>query len=321
MNTPRNFQSALANAGLRPLRRAAVSWLQVNLGRKCNQACTHCHVDASPARTEMMDAKTVDRVLQILEENPGIGQIDLTGGAPELNVHFKRMVQRARSLDRRVIDRCNLTILSEPGQEELAEFLAEHKVEVVASLPCYTQDNVDKQRGKGVFARSIDGLRRLNGLGYGQPGTGLKLDLVYNPGGAFLPGPQAALQADYKSRLMDEHGIVFNELLTITNMPIKRFARDLARQGKAQEYMDLLLQAFNPATVEGLMCRHLVSVDWQGKLYDCDFNQMLEMPIPGRERTIWELEVGALDGAAVAVDDHCFGCTAGAGSSCGGALA
>ena len=321
MNTPRNFQSALANAGLRPLRRAAVSWLQVNLGRKCNQACTHCHVDASPARTEMMDAKTVDRVLQILEENPGIGQIDLTGGAPELNVHFKRMVQRARSLDRRVIDRCNLTILSEPGQEELAEFLAEHKVEVVASLPCYTQDNVDKQRGKGVFARSIDGLRRLNGLGYGQPGTGLKLDLVYNPGGAFLPGPQAALQADYKSRLMDEHGIVFNELLTITNMPIKRFARDLARQGKTQEYMDLLLQAFNPATVEGLMCRHLVSVDWQGKLYDCDFNQMLEMPIPGRERTIWELEVGALDGAAVAVDDHCFGCTAGAGSSCGGALA
>lgn len=321
MNTPRNFQDALANAGLRPLRRAAVSWLQVNLGRKCNQACTHCHVDASPARTEMMDAKTVDRVLQILEENPGIGQIDLTGGAPELNVHFKRMVKRARSLDRRVIDRCNLTILSEPGQEELAEFLAEHKVEVVASLPCYTQDNVDKQRGKGVFVRSIDGLRRLNALGYGQPNTGLKLDLVYNPGGAFLPGPQAALKADYKSRLMDEHGIVFNELLTITNMPIKRFARDLARQGKAQEYMDLLLQAFNPATVEGLMCRHLVSVDWQGKLYDCDFNQMLEMPIPGKETTVWEIEVGDLDGAAVAVDDHCFGCTAGAGSSCGGALA
>ncbi len=321
MNSTPHFQSALANAGLGPLRRAAVTWLQVNLGRKCNQACTHCHVDASPARTEMMDGPTVARVLQILEENPGIGQIDLTGGAPELSPHFRRMVVHARSLKRRVIDRCNLTILSEPGQEDLAEFLAEHQVEVVASLPCYTQDNVDKQRGKGVFARSISGLQRLNSLGYGKPGTGLKLDLVYNPGGAFLPGPQASLQADYERRLMAEHGIVFNALLTITNMPIKRFARDLARNGKTQAYMNLLLQAFNPATVEGLMCRHLVSVDWQGAIYDCDFNQMLEMPVPGKARTIWELEVGALDGAAVAVADHCFGCTAGAGSSCGGALA
>ena len=298
MNSTPHFQSALANAGLGPLRRAAVTWLQVNLGRKCNQACTHCHVDASPARTEMMDGPTVARVLQILEENPGIGQIDLTGGAPELSPHFREMVLRARSLDRKVIDRCNLTILSEPGQEDLAEFLADNQVEVVASLPCYTQDNVDKQRGKGVFARSIAGLQRLNALGYGKPGTGLQLDLVYNPGGAFLPGPQAGLQADYEQRLMAEHGIVFNQLLTITNMPIKRFARDLARNGKTQEYMDLLLSAFNPATVEGLMCRHLVSVDWQGKIYDCDFNQMLEMPVPGKARTIWELEVGALDGAA-----------------------
>ena len=321
MNSTPHFQSALANAGLGPLRRAAVTWLQVNLGRKCNQACTHCHVDASPARTEMMDAPTVARVLQILEENPGIGQIDLTGGAPELSPHFREMVLRARSLDRKVIDRCNLTILSEPGQEDLAEFLADNQVEVVASLPCYTQDNVDKQRGKGVFARSIAGLQRLNALGYGKPGTGLQLDLVYNPGGAFLPGPQAGLQADYEQRLMAEHGIVFNQLLTITNMPIKRFARDLARNGKTQEYMDLLLSAFNPATVEGLMCRHLVSVDWQGRIYDCDFNQMLEMAVPGKARTVWELDVGALDGAAVAVDDHCFGCTAGAGSSCGGSLA
>lgn len=321
MNSTPQFQSALANAGLGPLRRAAVTWLQVNLGRKCNQACTHCHVDASPVRTEMMDGPTVARVLQILEENPGIGQIDLTGGAPELSPHFREMVLRARSLDRRVIDRCNLTILSEPGQEDLAEFLADNQVEVVASLPCYTQDNVDKQRGKGVFARSIAGLQRLNALGYGKPGTGLQLDLVYNPGGAFLPGPQAGLQADYEQRLLAEHGIVFNQLLTITNMPIKRFARDLARNGKTQEYMDLLLSAFNPATVEGLMCRHLVSVDWQGNIYDCDFNQMLEMAVPGKERTVWELDVGALDGAAVAVDDHCFGCTAGAGSSCGGSLA
>ncbi len=321
MNSPASFPGALAQSGLGPLRRAPVSWLQVNLGRKCNQACTHCHVDASPARTEMMDAATVGRVLQILEENPAIGQLDLTGGAPELHGQFREIVQRARSLNRRVIDRCNLTILSEPGQEDLAEFLAAHQVEVVASLPCYTADNVDKQRGKGVFERSISGLQRLNALGYGKPGTGLKLDLVYNPGGAFLPGPQAGLQADYERRLLAEHGIVFNQLLTITNMPIKRFARDLARQGQTEAYMDLLLQAFNPATVEGLMCRHLVSVDWQGRIYDCDFNQMLELEVPGSARTVWELEVSELEGAAVAVDDHCFGCTAGAGSSCGGALA
>lgn len=317
-----SFSATLTANGLPPLTRALPSWLQVNLGRKCNQACTHCHVDASPARTEMMDARTIDRVIEVLEKNPALEHLDLTGGAPELNPHFRRLVVSARSLNRKVTDRCNLTILSEPGQEDLAQFLADNGVQIVASLPCYTQDNVDKQRGKGVFERSIDGLRTLNRLGYGKPGSGLALDLVYNPGGAFLPGSQAGLQADYSLRLLRDHGVVFNDLLTLANMPIARFERQLKRQGTLDDYLHLLRSSFNPATLPGLMCRHLISVDWQGNLYDCDFNQMLEMPLPSGPRTLFELDdVAQLQGEGIAVARHCLGCTAGAGSSCGGALA
>jgi radical SAM/Cys-rich protein len=257
----------------------------------------------------------------VIQQNPGLQTIDITGGAPELNANFRRIVTASVAAGRDVMDRCNLTILSEPGQDDLGAFLAAHRVHVVASLPCYTGDNVDAQRGKGVFERSILGLRQLNALGYGRPGSGLHLDLVYNPGGAFLPPAQATLQSDYTARLAQDHGVVFNDLLTLANMPIARFARDLARAGKHETYMELLVQAFNPATVEGLMCRHLISVDWQGRLFDCDFNQMLELPEPSR-RTLWTLgEPGDWTGQAVTVGRHCFGCTAGAGSSCGGALA
>ena len=309
-----DFSSALRGHGLGPLRRARVSWLQVNLGKRCNQACRHCHVDASPTRTEMMDGPTIDRVLAVLEVDPHIELLDVTGGAPELNPHFRRLVRGARALGRRVMDRCNLTILSEPGQEDLAAFLAEQQVEVVASLPCYSEGNVHKQRGSGVFLRSIEGLKVLNRLGYG---TERVLSLVYNPGGAFLPPGQAGLEADYRVRLREDFGVGFTNLLTLANMPIARFASDLARQGKELEYMELLTGAFNPATVEGLMCRHLLSVGWDGQLYDCDFNQMLDMPI-GHIR---DLDTASWEGRGVRTASHCFGCTAGAGSSCGGALA
>lgn len=316
-----DFNQTLAEQAGGPLRRAAPTWLQVNLGKRCNQACTHCHVDASPVRTEQMSAATADQLIAVIQQNPGLQTVDITGGAPELNANFRRIVQASVAAGRDVMDRCNLTILSEPGQQDLAAFLAAHRVHVVASLPCYTGDNVDAQRGKGVFERSIDGLRQLNALGYGRPGSGLRLDLVYNPGGAFLPPAQATLQSDYTARLAQDHGVVFNDLLTLANMPIARFARDLARAGKHDAYMELLVQAFNPATVQGLMCRHLISVDWQGRLYDCDFNQMLELPEPG-QRTLWTLgQPGDWTGQPVTVGHHCFGCTAGAGSSCGGALA
>jgi radical SAM/Cys-rich protein len=296
-------------------------WLQVNMGRRCNQACAHCHVDASPSRTEMMASNTVDAVIGALAANPELTLLDITGGAPELNPHFRRLVQAGRELGRDVMDRCNLTILSEPEQGGLAEFLATHQVHVVASLPCYLQDNVDKQRGHRVFERSIAGLRMLNALGYGAGGA-LKLDLVYNPVGTHLPPTQAGLEAAYKDQLSNVHGVVFDQLLTITNMPIARFLADLRRQGRVASYRQLLLEAFNPATLDGLMCRQLISVGWTGQLYDCDFNQMLEIAVPGSRRTIFELGATAdWQGDAIAVGAHCFGCTAGAGSSCGGALA
>ncbi len=316
-----DFSEVLASHGLPPLQRAPLSWLQVNLGRRCNQACRHCHVDASPTRTEAMDGPTVDAVLRALDANPGIRKLDLTGGAPELNPHFRRLVSGARARGRTVIDRCNLTILSEPGQADLAAFLAQEGVEVVASLPCYLEANVDKQRGSGVFVRSMDGLRALNALGYGR-GEGRVLNLVYNPVGAHLPPAQAGLEADYKRRLADDHGVVFDALLTITNMPIARYLSDLRRSGQEQAYADLLLQSFNPATVPGLMCRHLVSVGWDGVLYDCDFNQMLGIPVSGARRRIEDLgDAAAWQAQPIAVGPHCLGCTAGAGSSCGGALA
>jgi radical SAM/Cys-rich protein len=259
----------------------------------------------------------------LLECNPAIGLLDVTGGAPELAPCFRRLVSAAGRLGRRVIDRCNLTVLFEPGQEDLAAFLAAEQVDVVASLPCYGPENVDAQRGPGVFEKSIRALQTLNALGYGRPGSPLRLDLVYNPVGAYLPPPQARLEADYRAQLGQRFGVTFDRLLTITNMPISRFATQLARTGEAARYMALLVNHFNPATVGGLMCRSLVSVGYDGQLYDCDFNQMLELPLGApRARTVWDVDdLAALDGAPVATGAHCFGCTAGAGSSCGGTLA
>ena len=268
-----------------------------------------------------MSAKTIDRVLELLERNPSVELLDLTGGAPELHPDFGRVVRGARALGRRVIDRCNLTILFEDGQEDTAEFLADQQVEIVASLPCYTRENVEQQRGRGVFNGSVEALRRLNALGYGRDPS-LRLDLVYNPLGPSLPPPQAQLEQDYRSELRELFGIEFDHLLTITNMPIKRFAHDLARSGRDREYQALLIGNFNAATLPGLMCRDLLSVSWDGRLYDCDFNQMLEIDPPHDARTIWEVDdLSRLDGAPIATAEHCFACTAGAGSSCGGSLA
>ncbi|MFM7341867.1 MAG: arsenosugar biosynthesis radical SAM (seleno)protein ArsS [Betaproteobacteria bacterium] len=303
------------------LRRLALQTLQVNLGYRCNQTCVHCHVNAGPNRKEQMDGATVDLVLEVLQTRR-LEALDLTGGAPELHGHFRRLVRQARSLGLRVIDRCNLTVLFELGQEDLADFLAEQGVEVVASLPCYSQDNVDQQRGQGVFEKSIRALQKLNALGYGQVGSGLVLNLVYNPQNPVLPPPQAALQADYERLLMANFGVRFNRLFTLANMPIQRFGSMLVSQGKFTDYMTLLRSSHRSENLAGLMCLSTVSVDWQGYLYDCDFNQMLGMPVPasaGRPH-LRELLVHSLNGQAIAVADHCYGCTAGQGSSCGGAL-
>ena len=313
----------LARTDFPPIARERLETLQVNLGYKCNQSCLHCHVNAGPNRSEMMDAATVDLVLDVLRAR-SIKMLDLTGGAPELNQHFRRLVAAARALGVRVIDRCNLTILSEPGQETLAAFLAEQGVEVVASLPCYSVDNVDRQRGEGVFDRSIQGLQALNALGYGVEGSGLTLNLVYNPQGASLPPPQGALQADYKRELGAHFGIRFNELFALTNMPIQRFGSTLVSKGGFDAYLALLKHAHLAANLDGVMCRSLLSVDWQGSLHDCDFNQMLGLPArlrsgPARPHLRDLLDHDA-EGAPIRVADHCYGCTAGQGSSCGGAL-
>ena len=301
-----------------PLRRSALTTLQVNLGYRCNQACSHCHVGAGPTRTEMMDGATLALIPQVLVAR-GAGTLDLTGGAPELHPGFRALVRQARALGVTVIDRCNLTILSEPGQQDLAAFLAEQGVRVVASLPCYLQDNVDRQRGSGVFARSIAGLQQLNALGYGQAGSGLVLDLVFNPQGPTLPPPQQQLEADYRRHLGDTHGIVFNRLLALANMPIARFADQLCRSGELNDYQQLLEHHHNPANLSQVMCRSLISVDWQGRLYDCDFNQMLGLPQVGG-RQLSDLLVWDPNAAPITVAAHCFGCTAGSGSSCGGSL-
>ena len=306
-----------------PLRRAALDTLQVNLGYRCNQACLHCHVNASPDRKEMMGRETIDQVLEVLRVRR-LAALDLTGGAPELNPHFRHLVRAARTLGVRVVDRCNLTILNEPGHEDLAEFLAAEGVEVTASLPCYSKENVDRQRGDDVFESSILGLRRLNALGYGQEGSALVLNLVYNPLGPSLPPAQAPLEATYKRELGQRFGIVFNRLYTIANMPIARFGSTLVSQGRFAPYMALLRSAHNPDNVAGVMCRTLVSVDWKGYLHDCDFNQMLGIPllVAGRPRVhLTDLLDHDLEGAPIAIADHCYGCTAGQGSSCGGALA
>jgi radical SAM/Cys-rich protein len=305
-----------------PLRRQRVDTLQVNLGYQCNQTCLHCHVNAGPNRTEMMDSATVDQVLQVLEQRQ-VKTLDLTGGAPELNTHFRRLVQGARGLGVHVIDRCNLTILFEPGQEHLATFLAAHQVEVVASMPCYSIERVDRQRGEGTFDKSIAGLQQLNALGYGREGTGLALNLVYNPQGAVLPPEQTGLEADYKRELHKHFGIVFNQLFALANMPIQRFGSTLISKGEFQPYMALLKGAYKAENLATVMCTSLVSVDWQGYLFDCDFNQMLALPMQlGRAARPHLTDLLNADPAqgAIRVADHCYGCTAGQGSSCGGAL-
>jgi radical SAM/Cys-rich protein len=304
------------------IRRDRLETLQVNLGYLCNQTCQHCHVNAGPKRTELMTRETIDQVLAFLAAK-GISSLDLTGGAPEMNPHFRYLVEEARELGVRVIDRCNLTILLEPGREDLAEFLATQQVEVVASLPCYLKENVDNQRGKGVYASSLWALTRLNHLGYGKPGSGLVLNLVFNPQGASLPPDQCALENDYRQRLKGQYGIRFNQLFTITNMPISRFGSMLLSRGEFDSYLQLLRDAYSSDNLATVMCRSLLSVDWQGYIYDCDFNQMLNIPMShnGTPKShIADLIDTDLAGAGIQIAEHCYGCTAGRGSSCGGAL-
>ncbi|MBA2350747.1 MAG: arsenosugar biosynthesis radical SAM protein ArsS [Pseudomonadota bacterium] len=305
-----------------PIRRRKTETLQVNLGYRCNQSCLHCHVNAGPTRTEEMSRETLDDVIAYLRA-ARVGTLDITGGAPELNPHFRDLVRAARDLGVRVIDRCNLTILEEPGREDLAAFLAGHNVEVAASLPCYAAENVDRQRGNGVFAASIRALRRLNGLGYAQPESSLVLNLVFNPQGATLPPDQVALEADYRVRLREAWGVEFNQLYTLANMPIARFGSTLVSKGQFGGYMNLLRSSYRAGNLDGVMCRSLISVDWQGYVYDCDFNQMLGLPLQhdGKSRLrLTDLVDVDLSNNAIVVKDHCYGCTAGQGSSCGGAL-
>ncbi len=301
--------------------RRSINTLQVNLGFKCNQSCNHCHVNAGPSRSEMMPEEVIDDVIHYLVSDKPL-TLDITGGAPELHASFKKLVMAARAQQIHVLDRCNLTILSEPGHEELAAFLAANQVEVIASLPCYLEENVDQQRGKGVFDNSIKGLRQLNDLGYGREDSDLKLNLVYNPVGEHLPPAQAGLERDYKKQLSERFGIVFNALFTITNMPIMRYGSYLQSKGEFENYMNLLKQAYQPANLETVMCRDLVSIDWQGYVYDCDFNQMLDMKIiqAGKSLHISQLSEARMKNRPVLVGEHCYGCTAGQGSSCGGAL-
>lgn len=304
------------------LRHTRTEVLQINVGKLCNLTCTHCHVNAGPKRKEIMTRATIDRVVDWLAQTE-IGIVDLTGGAPEMIPDFRYFIERVKALEppRHMIDRCNLTILLEPGYEDLSDFLARHKVEIIASMPCYSPENVNAQRGDGVFDGSIKALQRLNSLGYGMD-VDLPLHLVYNPVGAFLPGPQAELEADYKRELQAHFGIVFNKLYTITNLPIGRFAAYLRRNNKLEEYMELIISAFNPATIEGLMCRNTISVGWRGEVYDCDFNQQLGMQWRdnGERQCLWEIDPDKIDNREIMTGDHCFGCTAGAGSSCGGAI-
>lgn len=304
------------------IRRSHLEILQVNLGYKCNQACLHCHVNAGPTRTEMMSLEIINTILDVLQKMQ-ITRLDITGGAPEMNPHFCKLVQAARRAGIYVIDRCNLTILEEPGYEFLADFLAQNRVEVIASLPCYLEANVNQQRGTGVFEKSIHAIRKLNTLGYGCLGSDLQLNLVYNPVGPHLPPPQAALEADYKRELKTRYDIEFNRLFTLTNMPIARFGSTLVSKNLFEGYMQRLKDAYQPANLASVMCRNLISVDYQGYLYDCDFNQMLGIPLnatPQLRPHIRDLLTQTFAGNRIAVADHCYGCTAGQGSSCGGAL-
>lgn len=315
------FEDSLSRNGLPDLRAARVSTLQVNVGKYCNQTCRHCHVDAGPhRRAEQMSEETARLVIDVLARHSSLETLDITGGAPELNANFRFLVREARALRRQVIDRCNLTVMYQDGLRDLPQFLAEHRVHVIASLPCYLEENVDRQRGKGVFAASIAALKALNAVGYGDEARGLQLDLVFNPQGPSLPPPQAALEADYK-RELGKHGIVFNHLLTITNMPIARFKQDLLLSGKLERYVELLETKFNPVAVADVMCRTLLSVSWDGRLFDCDFNQMLELPLAERSLAhLRDFDLAALEQRRIRTAEHCLGCTAGAGSSCSGAL-
>lgn len=304
------------------IKRGQLDTLQVNLGYKCNQQCLHCHVNASPQRKEVMDSNTVDQVIAFMK-NSGVNKIDLTGGAPELNPHFKKIVIAAVSAGIRVLDRCNLTILEEPGYQDMAQFLADHNVEIIASLPCYSEANVNEQRGKGVFAKSIRSLKKLNDIGYARAGSELVLNLVYNPIGPTLPPGQKELEAEYKKKLFDDFQIEFNELFTLANMPIKRFGSTLVSKGQFEEYMLLLKNAHSAENLKSVMCRTMVSIDWQGYVYDCDFNQMLGLSLGAGSKSrlhINELSSIDLEGKDICIKDHCYGCTAGQGSSCGGAL-
>jgi radical SAM/Cys-rich protein len=316
----KHFTTALAEEGLASLRAGEIAVLQVNVGKVCNQTCRHCHVDAGPSRREVMSRETINDCLRFLEHG-AVRVLDITGGAPEMNPNFRWLVASARQLGCHVIDRCNLTILTVLGFEDLAEFLADNRVEIVASLPCYLAKNTDAQRGDGVFQKSMTGLRRLNALGYGHSDSGLVLNLVYNPLGPSLPPPQERLEADYRCELAAQHGIVFNRLYTITNMPISRFLDDLVAHGNLDQYMEQLIGSYNPAAVAGLMCRSTLSVGWDGRLFDCDFNQMLELGVDAAcPNNIKHARVEDLVDRPIVVGQHCFGCTAGSGSSCQGAI-
>ncbi len=319
MAVQHNFNDTLKANGCFPLRRAALSELQLNIGYLCNQACEHCHVQAGPKRTEMMTWETMEKVLDWVKRNP-VRSADITGGAPEMIPGFRTLCDGLIENGIRITSRCNITVQFEVGQEDLAAWYAERKIRLVCSLPCYTPKNVDQQRGKGVFGKSIAGLQVFNQLGYGRD-KDLVIDLVYNPIGPNLPPDQVGLQSDYKTRLKEDFGIDFNNLLTMTNLPINRFRHFLKRTGQLESYEQLLVNNFNPATVSSLMCRYLISVDWQGYVYDCDFNQMLKLPLAATGRKLlWDIDMQQLGNQSITVGSHCYGCTAGAGSSCGGAL-
>jgi len=320
LRAPISFEGKLAAHGIE-LRASVVNTLQINVGKLCNQACKHCHVDASPTRTEIMTPETAEQVIAAVQKFR-FATVDITGGAPELNPSFRYLVRESRALGSHVIVRHNLTVMYQRGQEDLPEFFRDHSLEVVSSLPYFLEQQTDAQRGHGVFDKSVEALQRLNAVGYGMEGTGLVLNIVYNPVGAFLPPPQTSIEADFKYELMTRHEISFNHLFTITNMPIKRFLDYLRRSGNEERYMQKLVEAFNPTTIEGLMCRNLVSVDWTGKLYDCDFNQMLELGVAqSLPQTIGEFDPEKFSSRGIMTGPHCFGCTAGSGSSCGGAVA
>jgi radical SAM/Cys-rich protein len=313
------FEHAVKCSGI-VANRKRITVVQVNIGFRCNLSCAYCHVNGGPQRTENMERAVVERLLKLLEEDPSIHTVDITGGAPELNPHFRFFAASLRKIGKRVIDRSNLTVFFEPGQQDMPSFLAHHGVDITASLPCYLEENVDALRGNGVFVKSIGALRELNKLGYGQLGSGLVLNLVYNPLGAYLAPEQSVLESEYRDHLSREFGIRFNHLLTITNMPINRYAEFLLRNRELDTYMQMLIKSYNPCAISNVMCREMISVGWDGTIYDCDFNQARNIPIKGAEHSIWTVGSFASVNDEIAFDNHCFGCTAGAGSSCGGSL-